>query len=455
MSLIQFLRMLYARRMIVLATLLSCLITATLTAFILPPRYEAQARLMLDVLKPDPVTGQVMSNNFMRAYTITQIEMIKGSAVAGRVVDQLGWAQDTAMLARYEKENTDPGADARMWLARQISDNIKADVMDGSNILQITYDGPSAEAAKQMTDLIKTAYKEEALEAKRKSAGEDAEWFRIQSAKAKKALEIAEAERTAFAKANNIVLQQGNVDLESAKLATLSQQSAAAVATPTISGAGGVNPMQAQLETINQQLAQAAATLGPNHPTYQSLERQKKVYESMAAKAGGPSVSGGGAAAIESAYRQQRARVVGDRDKVDQLQRMENDVALKRDQYLKAAQRFADLRLEADTTNAQITDMGPTTGSTNPSFPNRPLIIGSATASGLGLGILLALLVELLNRRVRSEDDLEGAASAPVFATVGAHKRNWFMTKIVDVLEGRRKRQSAGDAGDYAPEAAE
>lgn len=455
MSLIQFLRMLFARRMIVLATLLSCVITATLTAFILPPRYEAQARLMLDVLKPDPVTGQVMSNNFMRAYTITQIEMIKGTAVAGRVVDQLGWAQDPAMLARYEKENTDPGADARIWLARQVSDNIRADVMDGSNILQITYDGPSAEAAKQMTDLIKNSYKDEALEAKRKSAGEDAEWFRIQAAKAKKALEIAEAERTAFAKANNIVLQPGNVDLESAKLASLSQQSVAAVAGPVISGGGGINPMQAQLETINQQLAQAAATLGPNHPTYQALQRQKSVYESMAAKAGGPSVSGGGAAALESAYQQQRARVAGDRDKVDQLQRMESDVALKRDQYLKASQRFADLRLEADTTNAQITDMGPTTGSTNPSFPNRPLIIGTALATGLGLGILLALLVELLNRRVRSEDDLAGAAGAPVFATVGAHKRNWFMTKVVDVLEGRRKRQGSGDAGEYTPEAAE
>ena len=178
MSLVQFLRMLYARRMIVLATLLSCVITATLTAFILPPRYEAQSRLMLDVLKPDPVTGQVMSNNFMRAYTVTQIEMIKGSAVAGRVVDQLGWAEDPAMLARYAKENTDPGADARLWLARQVSDNIKADVMEGSNILEITYDGPSPEAAKQMTDLIKAAYKDEALEAKRKSASEDAEWFR-------------------------------------------------------------------------------------------------------------------------------------------------------------------------------------------------------------------------------------------------------------------------------------
>jgi polysaccharide biosynthesis transport protein len=35
------------------------------------------------------------------------------------------------------------------------------------------------------------------------------------------------------------------------------------------------------------------------------------------------------------------------------------------------------------------------------------------------LGVLLALLVELLARRVRSEDDLEFATGAPVLAVVG------------------------------------
>lgn len=452
MSLIQFLRMLYARRMIVLATFLSCLITAAITAFVLPPRYEARARIMLDVLKPDPVTGQVMTNNFMRAYTVTQIETLKGTGVAGRVVDQLGWANDANMLSRYEKENTDPGADARLWLARQVSDNIQANVLEGSNILEIVYNGPSAESAKQMADLIRQAYKDEALQEKRRSSGESADWYRQQADKAKKALEIAETERTSFAKANGIVLPTDNSpDLETSKLQTLSQQTVAVAAAPGV--AAQINPMQAQIEAVNQQLAQAAATLGPNHPTYQALERQKKLYESLAAKSGG-GVGGINTGAVEGAYERQRARVIGERDKVDQLQRLQNEVLLKRDQYLKAAQRAAELQLEASTTSASITDMGPTTSSTTPSFPNRPLIIGTAAASGIGLGILLALLIELLNRRVRSEDDLEVAAGAPVFAVVGAHKPNRFVQKLVDILEGRRRRKEGG-LNDYAPEAAE
>jgi len=60
-----------------------------------------------------------------------------------------------------------------------------------------------------------------------------------------------------------------------------------------------------------------------------------------------------------------------------------------------------------------------------------------AAASGLALGILLALLVELLNRRVRSTDDLEVAAGAPVLAVVGIPRRRPMTEKLITLLEGR------------------
>ena len=108
------------------------------------------------------------------------------------------------------------------------------------------------------------------------------------------------------------------------------------------------------------------------------------------------------------------------------------------------------MQLEAATTNAGISDMGPTTGSTTPSFPNRTLIIGMAAASGLALGILLALLVELLNRRVRSTDDLEVAAGAPVLAVVGILRRRPMTEKLITLLEGRTKAKQI--SSDPAPE---
>jgi hypothetical protein len=60
------------------------------------------------------------------------------------------------------------------------------------------------------------------------------------------------------------------------------------------------------------------------------------------------------------------------------------------------------------------------------------------------LGILLALLAELLARRVRSGDDLAYASGAPVFATLGvSRKPDSMVAKLIKLLERRKRRREA------------
>src|SRR3546814_8348834 len=77
MSLVQFLRILMARRWIILGALLVCLVTTGIVSLFVPKYYEGKSRVELNVVKPDPVTGEAISPNFMRAYTRTQSELIK------------------------------------------------------------------------------------------------------------------------------------------------------------------------------------------------------------------------------------------------------------------------------------------------------------------------------------------------------------------------------------------
>ena len=77
MTIVQFLRILWARRLIVAAAAISCVLGAFVVTQIVPPRYQAQSRVMLDIVKPDPLTGQTQAGNFARAYTKTQIELIQ------------------------------------------------------------------------------------------------------------------------------------------------------------------------------------------------------------------------------------------------------------------------------------------------------------------------------------------------------------------------------------------
>ena len=62
-----------------------------------------------------------------------------------------------------------------------------------------------------------------------------------------------------------------------------------------------------------------------------------------------------------------------------------------------------------------------------PSFPNWPIIIGMAFGFGLALGIVIALITELMARRVRGIEDLAFASKGPVFAIVSEHDtRTWW-----------------------------
>ena len=101
MSLIQFLRILMARWKMILATMLACLAVATTIAMLLPKRYPATARVLLDIGRADPVTGEVVSGRD-RGYVRTQVELIKDMRVAGQVVDQMGLANDPRTIAAYE-----------------------------------------------------------------------------------------------------------------------------------------------------------------------------------------------------------------------------------------------------------------------------------------------------------------------------------------------------------------
>src|SRR5436190_3652459 len=94
MSIIQFLRILWAYRLLTVLTTAAMLIGAIVAILVVPARYEASTRVMLDTLKPDQVTGRVRPDADSREFLYTQMELIKDYGVAGQAVDQLGWTSN-------------------------------------------------------------------------------------------------------------------------------------------------------------------------------------------------------------------------------------------------------------------------------------------------------------------------------------------------------------------------
>lgn len=412
MSLSQFLTILWARRIIILVCTLGTLAAAFLVSQMLPERYQAQSRLLLDVSKPDPFTGEVIATSFAKSYTRTQVELVRDRRVADAAIEQLKLDRDPEMMQFV------PGA-TRQNLAEWITQRTTARIVEGSNVLEIQVEAPSPQLASRLANAVRQAYVETSLALRREGASRTAQWYQQQTAKARAELQLAEKAKTDFERRTGVILE-GLTDVDSARLTAL-----AGAPAPVASGGGaavpvGTTPSAAQLAQVDASIAQASQTLGPNHPEMQELQRRRTALAAAAVQERSAAIAAAsananaaarsanqGASAASQAYQSQRARVIGQRPELEQLRRLQAEVEIRREQYSKTAARAAELGQQAEVPDAGLTMLTAAKAPSAPSFPNRPLILGGALALGFALGILLALLLELMNRRVRTVEDME------------------------------------------------
>lgn len=426
MSIVQFFRILLARRNVVIVSVLICLTAAVLVGKILPARFTAHSRVMLDIVKPDPVTGEMMSGQFARAYTATQVELIKDYRVASRAAEILGWTSSPQLIASYNARSSSDTNDFSHWLAQLVIDGTDASLIEGSNILDISYTSSSSDSAAKIADAIREAYVDEAISLRRDDALTNAEWFDAQAQKIRAQLSTAEQQKAEFERANGIVLDQDMIDEDSRRLSALAASAQNEVAAPAI--AAQANPMAAQLAQIDAQIAEAAKVLGPNNPQLLAMQRQRAAL-AASASASTPRISGGGPS-LTSLYNAQQAKVLADRGKANEARQLAMNVAVLRDQYQKTLARSADLRQQGDSKDSGLTLLASASVPQSPSFPRWGLIIPGAIAFGFALGILAALLAELSMRRVRGPEDLK-TLKAPLLGMMSVEspakpRRRWF-----------------------------
>ena len=415
MNIFQFLRIVGLRWQIIGVTLAASILAGIAVVQLVPRQYEATSRVLLELIRPDPVTGEVIGSAFARAYTSTQIELIKDHRVAGRAVDKLGWQGSAQLAAGYQRSGSEQPF--RRWLANQIIDGTNARLIQGSNILEIVYTGQSPDQAAAVVNALREAYEEQAVQFKRQGAGKNARWFKGQTDSLRVQLAAAEKRKADFEKANDIILQDDQTDTDSARLAALASTSpmpAMVSAAPPVQIAGP-GPAQMQLAQLDAAIASAARTLGANHPDYIGLRAQRDATAAAAAQersvaaanaraaSVGPASGGPSAGALFDAQRQ---KVLGQRGNLAEARQLATDVTVLRVQIAETQQKLAKAEQEAQSVDSGVTLLGTATPPDSPSFPKTfPVMIGAIGIGG-ALGLLLGLLVELLNRRVRAADDL-------------------------------------------------
>ena len=429
MSLAQFLQILAAGRWRLLLCIAACIAGAMAFALRLPPTYEARARVILELVSPDLVTGTEVAAKSTDSYIRTQQLLVTSDRVALRVVEQLGWAENQAVIDAWAATTGGEG-DVRTWAARRIMSETAAVPLEGGGTLEIIYRAPEVDAARLIAGMIREAYIRTALELQTEGAARRATRYDELAVAARARVRTAEAAYTALQRTSGTVIDALGNDVESGALERL-QQRALDAGVQSLGGGDVRAPssmtvavLREQLIAFDQAIALALNQLGPANPQYQSLLARRDSARAALARAQSaapPSgVAAGRAMAIqaEQAYRDERQRMLARSPLALELARARRQVMVERAELRRLMTTGATVRMQSERTESGLVIMGDVIADDDPVAPNIPVIATLAGLFGIGLGFVAVMIDGLWRREVLSSADLVSATGVPVLGVV-------------------------------------
>lgn len=445
MNFSQFLLILKARAWIVLLALVVTVATTVIVSLLLPKNYTATATLVVDAKAKDPVTGIMLPAQMLPGYVATQVDILRSQNVALKVVRGLKLADNPQVKGDFMAATGGRGS-LEHWLADLLLKRLEVEPSRESSVIRVSFSGTEPRFASIVANAFAHAYIQTNLELKVEPARQTSAWYETKIAELRKNLEAAQTRLSEYQREHGLVASDERLDVETARLAELSSQLVAAQSAtydslsrqrqsgeglPDVMNSPVVAGLRADLARAESKLSELMEKVGSNHPTYQSAQAE---VESLRAKLNNEinTATRGVSATARAAMQREgelRASLAAQRAKVLQLKKQRDDLAvLLRDvenaqrAYDAALQRYNQTSLEAENTQTDISILNPAVAPTEPSSPRLMLNTILAVFLGTLLGIGLALLMEMIDRRVRSSEDVASILGIPVLGELG-HSR--------------------------------
>jgi len=449
MNVSQFLLILRVRKWIVLVTLLTAVTSTLLISLLLPKTYKATASVLLNYKGMDPLTGIAMPGQLLPGYIATQVDIISSKNVALRVVDQLGLARNPEVIAQFNEASDGKGS-VRDWLADLLLKKLDIVPSRESSVVEISFKGSDPTFVAAIANAFADEYQKVSIQLKVEPMKKASLYFNDQLKLLRDNVESAQARLSKYQQETGIVSLDNRLDVESNRLNDLSAQlvaaqgqsmeanSRAGVAnggadSPDVASNFLVQNLKISLGNAEGKLADLDQRLDHNHPQYQSAKAEVDKLRAdlnSAIKSTSNSVGNNASilnrreADIHRALAEQKKKVLELNRTRDELNVLIKDVESAQHAFDATSQRFAQTRIEGQSEQSDIALLNP---ATPPLVAAGPKVFINTLISfmlGLMLGVGLAMIAEMLDRRVRSEEDLSETLDIPVFGLI-----EWNATK--------------------------
>ncbi|MEO7336935.1 MAG: chain length determinant protein EpsF [Caldimonas sp.] len=437
----QFLRIVWARKWLVLAVFLLVAAGGIATTLLLPKQYTADTSLIVEV-RVDPALGALAPALAAPSYMATQVEILRSERVASRVVKMLGVERSPSAVQQW-RDATGAKIPLDRYFAGVLQRGLGVEPSAGSNVLNVYFSAQDPVFAQAAANAFAQAYMDVSVELRIAPAKQSAAFLDEQTKGLRTNLEQAQTRLSKFQQDKGIVVSDERLDQENARYNALVGQLAAAQAeqveastrqrntgtetSPDVLQSGPIQGLKSQLAAAQTKLSEISAVVGKNHPTRVQLEAQiAELRDQLAAEtrrvSGGASVTRRGSSqkieelkALASTQKQQLLGLRSDRDQIAVYLR---DVETAQRAYEAVTSRVGQLNLESQNNQANTRLLSP---AVEPLQPSRPKVLNGVLASLIGAivaGLACALGLELLDRRVRDPEDLMAVSGVPVLGVL-------------------------------------
>jgi len=446
MNALQLLLILKARKKLILLTLIASVVIVTGISLLLPKAYTATASLVVNMQRTDPITGLSAPNQFASSYLATQVDIISSHNVALKVVDDLKLAQAPGYQAQFQKK-VEGQISIREWIANSLLANLEVRPSRQSNVLYVVYKSANPQMAASLANAFVKAYIQTNLEHKTQPAQQTAAWFDAQLGELRSNLEQKQAKLSSYQQHKGLVSLDDRLDTESTRLAELSSQLAvtqgqtyeslsiqrnASNASASVMNNPVIQTLKADLARSEAKLSQLAPRVGNNHPEYQRamaeveslrVELSREMGTARQGMQSNLSVSQQREGALRAAVAGQKDRVLALNAQRDEAGVLAREVESAQKAFDQALQRYTQTKLEGHIGQTEVAVLSAAVTPLVPATPNIPLNIMLSIMLGVLLGLGLALIMEMLGRRVYSEYDVVACLGVPVLGVLVASNK--------------------------------
>lgn len=460
----RFLAILRRRWLVVLVITVLALAGAAIAILALQPRWRASATVVLHLSGPqvldkvknvteDPEARLVA----YKEYYQTQREIIHSRSVAERALASLGLAQDPIFLgiADITSEPERLARAAEIDPIERLREMVFVDEVRGSRVLRISADYPDPQVAAEIANAVADAYLAH-VEASRARTGVAAKAnVETERARALTALQAAERALSDFKQAHGIssisLADRQNVITEAiikttANLKDAEAESFAASAAyeeaarlhkqGSIASATLLPPherrvfedMRAEELAAEREVEQLAVKYGDKMPELQQARRRLKLVreritreseallESLKARANAAHKT---EARLRSSLEEEKQKALELTLLERQYRELEREAKNAADSYELVSRRDAEIEMLARVHAEDVEILDRATPPRVPVFPPKALLLAVALVSGLTLGALLAIGVDVRDSRIRGLLDLERALAGSGLPVLG------------------------------------